>query len=158
MTGETGGIVIIGIGNGYRRDDGVGVAVAAALDVRAIPSVVAKTGIADPMSLVEAWTGASLVVIIDAAIANPSDPGRIRRCDLTDLCIQSDGLHSHRIDIERTYALGRVLGRVPGELVLFTIEVPDTDHGIGLSRPVAGAVPKVVEMVVAEIGRALQAR
>ncbi|OSC24451.1 peptidase M52 [Mycobacterium vulneris] len=154
MTGAIGGIVVIGIGNGYRRDDGAGLAAAAAVDVRAIPNVVVKTGIADPMSLLEAWAGASLAVIIDAAIANPPNPGRIRRCDLTDVATQSDGLHSHSIDIGRAHALGQALGRVPDELVMFTIEVPDTDHGIGLSPPVAAAVPMVVDMVIAEINRA----
>ena len=153
MTGDSGGIIGIGIGNGYRRDDGVGIAVAAALDVRTIPNVVVKQGIADPMSLLEAWTDAALVVIIDAAIAIPSTPGRIRRCELTDVAAQTEGFHSHSIDIGRTHALGRSLGRVPGALVLFTIEVADTNEGIGLSPQVACAVPKVVDMVVAEINR-----
>jgi Ni,Fe-hydrogenase maturation factor len=42
--------------------------------------------------------------------------------------------------------------------VVFTIEVADTDDGIGLSPQVAGAVPKVVDMIVAEINRALAVR
>jgi hypothetical protein len=33
-------------------------------------------------------------------------------------------------------------GGVPDELVLFTIEVADTGHGIGLTPQVARAVPK----------------
>ncbi|OBH60315.1 hydrogenase maturation protease [Mycobacterium sp. E2479] len=155
MTRASGVIVVIGIGNTYRRDDGVGIAVATALDARAMPNVVVKTGITDPMSLIEAWTGAKRVVIIDAAIANPCTPGRIRRRELTDVAIQSDGLHSHSVDVGRAHALGKALGRVPGEVKIFTIEVLDTDHGIGLSPQVAGAVPKVVDMVVAEIDRAL---
>lgn len=158
MTGDSGGIVIIGIGNGYRRDDGVGIAVAAAVDVRSIPNVVVKADIADPMGLLEAWTDAALVVIIDAAFANPSTPGRIRRCELTDVAAQTEGLHSHSIDIGRTHALGQSLGRVPGELVVFTIEVADTGHGIGLTPQVAGAAPKVADMVAAEINRALPVR
>lgn len=151
MTQASGGIVVVGMGNGYRRDDGVGIAAAAALDVLAIPNVVVKTGIADPMSLLEAWTGAGLAVIIDAAIADPSTPGRIRRCDLTDVATQPEGLSSHTVDIGRTHALGQALGRVPGELVVFSVDVPDTGHGIGLTRQVASAVPKVVDMVAAEI-------
>ena len=158
MTGASGGIVIIGIGNDLRRDDGVGIAAAAALELLAIPNVVVKTGVADPMSLLEAWTGASLVVIIDAAIADPSTPGRIRRCELHDVAAHTGGLHSHSIDIGHTHALGQALGRVPGELVMFSIEVAGTDHGIGLSPQVAGAVPKVVESVRAEINRALPVR
>lgn len=151
MTGASGGIVIVGIGNDYRRDDAVGVAAAAALDTLALPNVVVKTGIADPMSLLEAWTGAGLAVLIDAATVNPSTPGRIRRCDLADLAAQPEGLSSHSLDIGRTYALGQALGRVRGELVVFTVEVSDTGHGIGLSPQVSRAVPTVVRMVAAEI-------
>lgn len=158
MKGTSDGIVIIGIGNDYRRDDGVGIAAAAALELLAIPNVVVKTGVADPMSLLEAWTGASLVVIIDAAIADPSTPGRIRRCEWPDVPAQSEGLHSHSIDIGRTHALGQSLGRVPGELVVFSIEAADTDNGIGLSPQVAGAVPKVVDSVRAEINCPLPVR
>jgi hydrogenase maturation protease len=37
--------------------------------------------------------------------------------------------------------------------MVFTIEVADTGHGIGLTPQVAAAVPKVVGMAVAEINR-----
>jgi hydrogenase maturation protease len=43
------------------------------------------------------------------------------------------GLSSHGVDIGRAHALGRALVRVPDALVVFTIEVADTDHGIGLT-------------------------
>ena len=59
----------------------------------------------------------------------------------------SEGLSSHSIDIGRTHALGQALGRVPDALVVFTIEVADTGHGIGLTPQVAAAVPEVVGMV-----------
>lgn len=67
---------------------------------------------------------------------------------------QAEGLSSHSVDIRRTHALGQALGRVPGKLVVFTIEVADTSHGIGLTPQVAGAVSEVVGMVAAEIIRA----
>lgn len=62
-----------------------------------------------------------------------------------------EGLSSHGVGIGRTHGLGQALGRVPDALVVFTIEVADTGHGIGLTPQVAGAVPEVVDMVVAEI-------
>jgi len=149
----TGEIVVIGLGNSYRGDDGVGVAAAAALDELALPHVRVVTGIADPMSLVEAWSGALLAVVIDAAVMTSSTPGRVSRCTLSDVLTGSEGLSSHSVDIGRTYALGQALGRVPDALVMFTIEVTDTGHGIGLTPQVASAVPEVVGMAVAEIKR-----
>lgn len=147
----TNGVVVIGLGNVYRRDDGVGVAAATALDRLAMPNVAVRTGIADPMGLLEEWTDAGLAVIVDAAIADPSTPGRIRRCELHDVPAQLEGLSSHGIGIARTHALGRALGRVPARLAVFTVEVEDTGHGTGLSPRVARAVPEVVRVVAAEI-------
>ena len=149
----TGEIVVIGLGNSYRGDDGVGVAAAAALDELALPHVRVVTGIADPMSLVEAWSGALLAVVIDAAVMTSSTPGRVSRCTLSDVRTGSEGLSSHSVDIGRTYALGQALGRVPDALVMFTIEVTDTGHGVGLTPQVASAVSEVVGMAVAEIKR-----
>lgn len=147
----TGGTVVIGLGNSYRGDDGAGVVAAAELNRLALPGARVVTGIAEPMGLLEAWTDAGLAIVIDAAAGTPPAPGRIRRCGLNDVVAAGAGLSSHSVDIGRTYALGQALGRVPDELVLLTIEVADTGHGMGLSSRVARAVPEVVRMAVAEI-------
>jgi len=149
----TGGIVVIGLGNTYRGDDGVGVVAAAALNELALPGVRVVTDIVEPMSLLEAWSGAGLAVVIDGAVGTPPAPGRVRRCVLSDVVAVREGLSSHGVDVARTYALGQVLGRVPEALVVFTIEVAETGHGIGLTPQVAAAVPEVVGMAVAEINR-----
>ncbi len=153
VTEDARAAAVVGLGNSFRRDDGVGVVAAAALEDHRLPNVLIKTGIVEPMGLLEAWSGAGLAVVIDAAVGNPSTPGRIRRCVLSDVATASEGLSSHTIDIGRTHALGRALGRVPGALVVFTIDVADTGYGMGLTPHVAGAVPKVVGLVVAEINR-----
>jgi hydrogenase maturation protease len=151
--GFTGGVVVIGLGNSYRRDDAVGVVAAVALNELALPGVRVVTDIVEPVSLLEAWSGAALAVVIDAAVMTPSTPGRVRRCVLSDVVAGPEGLSSHGVDITRTHALGQALGRGPDALVVFTIEVADTGHGIGLTAQVAGAVPKVVCMAVDEINR-----
>jgi hydrogenase maturation protease len=152
MTGRIADAIVIGLGNRYRRDDGVGVAAADALKRLALPGVRVETDIVDPMSLLEAWSGAGLAVVIDGAFGTPPAPGRVRRCGLSDVAT-CDGLSSHGFDLVRTHALGEALGRVPGELVLLTVDVADTGHGAGLTPRVARAVPEVVGMAVAEINR-----
>ncbi|UXA08340.1 hydrogenase maturation protease [Mycobacterium sp. SMC-2] len=153
MSEGDGRIVVIGLGNEYRRDDGVGVAVANALDGLGWPNVVVTTGIAEPMGLLEAWTGAGLAVIIDAAVISPASPGRIHRCELAEVPSRPDGLSSHSIDIGRTHALAQALGRVPDAVVVFAVEAADTGPGPGLTPRVARAVPAVAGMVAAEINR-----
>lgn len=144
--------VVIGLGNRYRGDDGVGVAAAAELNRLALRGVRVLTDIVEPMSLLEAWSGAALAVLIDGAVATPRAPGRVRRCGLSDV-VADGGLSSHSIDIARTHELGAAIGRVPDELVLFTVEVADTGHAVGLTPRVARAVPDVVAMAAAEIAR-----
>jgi hydrogenase maturation protease len=146
----TAPIVVIGLGNRYRGDDGVGVAAAAEVNRLALPGVRVVTDIAEPAGLLEAWSGATLAVVIDAAVGTPPRPGRVRRCGLRDVAA-GDGLSSHSVDLVRTHALGEALGRVPDELVLLAVEVADTDHGTGLTPQVARAVPKVLRMALAEI-------
>jgi hydrogenase maturation protease len=92
-------------------------------------------------------------VVIDAAVVTPSMPGCIRRCTLSDVVTPCARVSSHSVDIGRTHALGQVLRRAPDALVVFTIEVADTSHGVGLTPQVARAVPEVVGMAVAEINR-----
>ncbi len=151
--GFAGGVVVVGLGNRYRRDDAVGVVAADALNELALTGVRVVTDIVEPVSLLEAWSGAALAVVIDAAVMTPSTPGRVRRCVLSDVVAASEGLSSHGVDITRTHALGKALGRGPEALVVFTIEVADTGHGVGLTPQVAGAVPELVRMAVDEINR-----
>lgn len=153
MTGDGGRVAVIGLGNRYRRDDGVGVAVATALHDLAWPNVVVTSDVAEPTALLEAWTGAGLAVIVDAAIAVPANPGRIHRYQLDEVPDQPEGLSSHKVDIGGTHALARALGRVPGAVVVFAVEAADTGAGDGLSPVVARAVPLVIDMVAAEINR-----
>lgn len=161
MTGGTVDAAVIGLGNRYRRDDGVGAVAADELNRLALPGVRVVTDVVDPMSLLEAWSGAGLAVVIDGAIV-PASPasggGRVRRCGLTDVANGGDGVSSHGFDLARTHALGEALGRVPGELVLLTVDVADTGHGPGLTPRVERAVPEVVGMAVAEIDRWRRAR
>ncbi|WP_373234866.1 hydrogenase maturation protease [Mycobacterium marinum] len=146
-------VVVIGLGNRYRRDDGVGVAAATALRELALSGVRVVTDLADPMSLLEAWSGAGLAVLIDAAVATPATPGRVRRCGLGDLATGSSGVSSHRADVAKAYALGQALDRVPERLVIITVDVADIGHGVGLTPQVLDAVPLVVGLAVDEIGR-----
>lgn len=152
MSARRKGTVVIGLGNAYRRDDGVGPAVAAALADAALPDVVVATGIADPMGLVEAWSGAGLAIVIDAAGATSSAPGRVRRCTLGDLWVGRDGLSSHSVDVGRAYELAQALGRAPDAVVVLAVDVADTGHGVGLTPRVSAAVPDAVRLVLDEIG------
>jgi len=144
--------VVIGIGNDFRRDDGVGLTVAGEITERHLPGVRVVTEIGEPGALLEAWNGVARAVVVDAAAGEDSTPGRIRRwtaCDLEATAVAS----SHALGLAQTCALGQALARMPHELVVFTVDIADTNHGIGLTPAVAAAVPDLVEAVLAELNR-----
>jgi hydrogenase maturation protease len=144
--------IVIGIGNDFRRDDGVGLAVAEQIAERNLPNVRVVSGISEPAALLDAWSGMAHAVVVDAATsANPA-PGRIRRWTGREL-ETTPVVSSHALGLAQTCALGNALARMPEELVVFTVDVADTNHGIGLTPAVAAAVPHLVDLIVAELSR-----
>ena len=144
--------LVIGIGNSYRRDDGIGLAVADELARCGLPEVRVVTAIGEPGAILEAWSGVALAVVVDAALEEGSTRGRIRRWtpgDVEGAAVVS----SHALGLPQTYALGQALKQIPDELVVFTVDVADVGYGIGLSPAVAAAVPGVVDAILAELAR-----
>ena len=143
--------VVIGIGNSFRRDDGVGPAVAEDIAGRNLSGVRVVTDVGDPAVILESWTGARLAVVVDAAMGEGATPGGIRRWTPgTESTVRV--VTSHAMGLPQAYALGEALGRVPDRLVVLTVDVADASYGVGYSPVVAAAVPRAAEAVLAELG------
>ena len=145
--------VVIGVGNEYRRDDGIGVAAVQELEKQSLDGVRLLIADGEPAGLLDAWTGVELAIVVDAVLCEPSTPGRIWRSTLDNIGPGAGKASSHALGIPDAVRLGEALGRVPRELVVFAVEAADLDLGTGLSAPVAAAVPEVVRAVVAELDR-----
>ena len=135
------------VGNPYRRDDGVGLAVLAALP----PALGAVEVTGDAASLVTRWTGATRVVLVDAVSAGAA-PGTVRALECRNGqwgdALPTAAASTHGLGLAEAVALGSALGNLPPHLLLVGIEVCDTGHGLGLSAPVASAVPEAVARVL----------
>ncbi len=135
--------VVIGLGNTFRRDDGVGPAVVAAVDAMQLPGV--RVACAAEMTvLLDAWDSAALAVVVDAAVG--ATPGSVRRCELAELGGETP-VSSHGFSLTQTYELARALGRAPVRLVVVSVGVADTGHGAGLSPAVEAALPEAARVV-----------
>jgi hydrogenase maturation protease len=145
--------VVIGIGNEFRHDDGAGPAVVSAL--RDLAPAAAELVITDgePTRLIEAWTGASLAVVVDAVRAEPPHPGRVHRFVL-DRPETGAGrtASSHGFGLDDAIGLAMVLDRMPGRLIVHAIEAADLTQGPGLSPAVAAAVGVVASAILDDIG------
>ena len=68
-------ILIIGVGNPYRSDDGVGVAAIERLRQAGLIGVDLVEESGEPVALVQRWSGRSKVFLIDA-VDSGGEPGR----------------------------------------------------------------------------------
>ena len=142
-------VVVIGIGNPLRGDDGVGWTIVQLVRRRLPPSaVVVETG-GDATLLLEFWRDAYAAVLVDAAQSGVI-PGTISRFDLTGGGAVPTPVSSHSFGIAEAVALGRVLRQVPPRLIVFTIEGRAFSLGSHVSTPVARAVPTAARQVLAE--------
>ena len=131
---------MIGVGNPWRRDDGAGPAVAAALG---------GTWTDDPSRLLDLLSGAERAVVVDAA-ASGAQPGTIRRFDGAARPLPAGAARStHAFGVADAVELARALGRLPPRLDVYTIEGADFTAGAGLSPAVARAV-KALTLTVGE--------
>ncbi|WP_062992246.1 hydrogenase maturation protease [Nocardia anaemiae] len=145
--------VVIGVGNEFRSDDGVGPAVATAVEELELPGVSVTLCDGEPAGLLDVWADVELAIVVDAVLCEPSTPGRIWRTTIDALRGVTRAASSHALGVPDALPLGRALGRVPGELVVIAVEAASLDLGVGMSEPVAAAVSRVVEAVLTELAR-----
>lgn len=141
--------VVIGIGNTFRRDDGIGPAVAQELARQDIPNLRVLACVAEPTAILDAWRYASRAVLVDAAAG--AEPGRVSRCMIDDLA-EPASLSSHDLSLRQAYELARALDRAPESVAVVSVEVADTGHGEGLSAAVRAALPQAVRAVLDILG------
>jgi hydrogenase maturation protease len=142
-------IVVIGVGNDFRSDDGVGLYVARTIDGLNLPGVTTIAGVADGSNLMTAWEDSRAVYIIDCALSG-TEPGSIHQFDALTEDIPVDlfpRFSTHAIDIPESIKLGRLLGILPPQLTVYAIEGETLAAGVDLTYKVKTAAEKVVAMI-----------
>ena len=142
------GIVVAGLRNEYRRDDGAGPVTAARI-VAQLPAEDIGP-IVDPLDLLGRWDNADLAIVIDA-VRSGSTPGSVRVVELPS----GDGGHgktsTHGISLGGVWRLAQAVGRAPARVIVVGIEGVDFGNGPGLSAAVDAAIPVAVQRAVALI-------
>jgi len=149
------GIVVIGIGNPYRRDDGVGLEVLRRVEELRLPGVRCMESDGESTSLCEAWRDASLAVVVDA-VRSGAAPGTLHvgTMGADAVAVHTPRGGSHALSLADALALGEVLDRLPGRLAVVGVEAGDVAQGPGLSDAVAAAVDAATEAVRAACSEA----
>jgi hydrogenase maturation protease len=159
------GVVVIGVGNEFRRDDGIGPEVLSRLRGQAADSVRLVASDGEPARMIEAWTGARLAVVIDAVLAGPPPPaspltvpfhspcpGRLHRI-VVDRAPAGDvhTVSTHGLGLGESVALARALDRMPERLIVHAVEVTDVGRGVGLTPAVAAAADALTAAVLRDL-------
>ena len=151
-------MVIIGVGNEYRKDDGAGLSVVRRLSAPELCRQLPQDGAirlfemnGEGASLMDAWDGADAVILIDA-VRSGGDAGAIHRMDAHTASIPASFFNysSHAFSVAEAIELARTLHRLPPQLVVYGIEGEDFDQGAGLSAAVESAVCDVATLVIEE--------
>lgn len=141
-------MLVIGVGNSFRGDDGVGPAVIALLRAEELPRARLLECDGDCSSLLDAWEGAAAVVLIDA-VSSGAPPGTIYRFDALAQALPPgvSFQSTHAFGVAEALALGRALGQLPASLLLYAIEGENFTTGADLSPAVEFAVREVAQQL-----------
>jgi len=146
-------IIVMGVGNDMRRDDGIGLAVVRRATEDLALTVESAILDGEPTRMIDAWEPFDAAIVVDA-VCTGAAPGTIHRFDVTggdDVPSRTDRPSSHALGIGESVALGRALDRLPERVVVIGIEGEDFGDGPDLSPAVAAAIPAGSRAVHAEI-------
>jgi hydrogenase maturation protease len=108
----------------------------------------------EPVGLIEDWSGADTVIVVDAA-SSGAPPGTIHRLDPLSEPIpaaMSQG-STHAFGLAETIELARTLDRLPPQLTVYGIEGERFTAGEELSAPVRAAVEAVRLDLLERLGK-----
>ncbi|OGW39645.1 MAG: hypothetical protein A2Y97_02825 [Nitrospirae bacterium RBG_13_39_12] len=144
-------VLVVGIGNMLRSDDGVGISVIETLRKEKLKDTTEiREGISG-VDILFAMIGYDRVIIVDA-IQSGSEPGTIHRLYLEDLGHKKT-LHafsSHDVNFLAMLECGKDLfpGKIPEDIIIIAIEAEDvTTISEKCTPKVERAVPEVVHLI-----------
>ena len=151
-------LLIIGIGNRYRSDDGFGCIVAGELAGQMPPGVNCIEHDGEPAGLIECWQGADTVMLIDA-VSSGAVPGRAFRFDLARQALpDAFNLYStHAFGVPQAVELARVLGKLPRNIRFIGVEGENFDAGEKLSPVLLQTKDTVIAEVLSSVSSATSA-
>jgi len=146
-------VLIVGVGNPDRGDDGAGRAVARRLGRRKPPDARIVETEGEATALLALMESAAAVYFIDACVSG-EPAGHIHRIDVTrcDLPAASFGMSSHGFGLTEAVALAKTLQRLPPCCVVYAIEAA----GFDLCAPLSQAVDRAVDVVVVALLREIE--
>lgn len=129
--------LVVGIGNAFRSDDGVGPFVAEALAAKGVP---AHVHAGDGTGLMDLFEAHDALVLIDATRSG-AEPGTMIVLDAASERLPADFFHysTHRFGLAEAVETARALGTLPAHLTVYGVEGGEFGAGTELSGAVKNA-------------------
>ena len=143
-------LLVVGIGNAMRGDDGVGPFVAEALAAKGLPTLVHA---GDGTGLIDLFTEHDHLILVDATRSGAA-PGTLVRFDAVAEKLPAELFHysTHRFGLAEAVETARALGTLPDRLAIYGIEGEDFSAGTTLTHPVQESVDRLVEELAGTFG------
>ncbi|MBX7152147.1 hydrogenase maturation protease [bacterium] len=145
-------ILVIGIGNEFRRDDSVGLVIARKIAAKNIHDVAVIEHSGEGTSLMEAWKRADAVILVDA-VASDGEAGTLHHFEAQGENIPTNFFNysTHAFSVAEAVELSRALGTLPEIIHVYGIEGEDFSSGTELCNPVKDRLDKLIEMILQDI-------
>ena len=143
--------VVIGIGNEFRGDDALGLVAARRIARLSTGGTAVHESTGEALALMELWTEANRVILIDAAAGLP--PGEVQRYDA-----DSEGLpagqfttSTHAFSLAEAIELARALDGLPPRTVVYAVGAASFEHGAKLSPDAERGCEEAVRRILEEL-------
>ena len=143
-------ILIIGVGNPYRCDDGIGPAIIETLRIKPDASFVVVDGGTDGLALLDLIGEYDRAIIIDA-VQMLESPGTVKLFTLAEAKIKvtSDGLSTHGFGLAQMLQLVERLG-IKTTIKIIGIQPKHLGFGEHLSAEVQQQIPEILHLIEQE--------
>lgn len=144
-------VLLIGIGNEFREDDGLGLYVSRHDKITRLRNVAIIENSGDGMAMMDAWKDGRKVILIDA-VRSGRPAGTIFYFDLLKDPIPSGlfNISTHNIGIPDCITLSKKLDLLPEKLFFYGVEGKNFGHGKKLSPVVKTATDILIDQIVAD--------
>ncbi len=145
--------LVLGVGNILLSDEGVGVHAIEAMKGRDLPpDVEVLDGGTASLELLNIIANRDKVIIIDA-VEGGGEPGTIYRFTPDDIKYHSVTFTSlHQISLLETLTDAKYLGIMPKTVIILGVEPKEMGLGLEMTPELSAVIPRVVELVMAELG------
>lgn len=147
---KKGRVLVLGMGNIFGGDDGIGSLLAEKLSSRfnqieAVDVIVGGTAGLGLLYLFEEYTD---VIILDAVDAG-REPGEVLRFRVEELASGNFGeiVSSHQPGVTELFRLSRLCGKLPERVLVLAVQIKEITTACGLSEELQSKLPEVEKQV-----------